>query len=79
MALDAAHRSSIYQKLVPVLGEDDANVFMTEFPAHEKDELVTKEFLRAELATLEAKLTVRMGAMLAASTALMLTAFGLFT
>ena len=52
---------------------------MTEFPAHEKDELVTKEFLRAELATLEAKLTVRMGAMLAASTALMLTAFGLFT
>jgi hypothetical protein len=79
MALDAAHRSSIYQKLVPVLGEDDANVLMTEFPAHEQDELVTKEFLRAELATLEAKLTVRLGAMLAASTALMLTAFGLFT
>ena len=79
MALDAAHRSSIYQKLVPVLGEDDANILMNEFPAHERDEIVTEEFLRAELATLEAKLTVRVGAMLAASTALMLTAFGLFT
>ena len=49
MALDAAHRSSIYQKLVPVLGKEDANVLMSEFPAIEADELVTKDFLRAEL------------------------------
>lgn len=50
MALDAAHRSSIYQKLVPILGDEDANVLMSEFPAIEADELVTKDFLRAELA-----------------------------
>ena len=50
MALDARSRSSIYQKLIPVLGEDDANTLMSEFPAIEADELVTKQFLRAELA-----------------------------
>lgn len=51
MALDARTRSSIYQKLIPVLGEQDANDLMSEFPASEADELVTKQFLRAELAT----------------------------
>ena len=51
MALDAPTRSSIFRKLVPVLGEDDANALMSEFPASEADELVTKQFLRAELAT----------------------------
>ena len=52
MALDARHRSSIYTKLVPLLGEDDANALMSEFPSVEADELVTKQFLRAELAEL---------------------------
>lgn len=50
MAIDARSRSSIYQKLVPTLGEHDANVLMSEFPSLESDELVTKQFLRAELA-----------------------------
>lgn len=49
MALDAAHRASIYEKLRPVLGDEDANVLMSEFPAIEAQELVTKDFLRAEL------------------------------
>ena len=31
MALDARHRSSLYTKLVPLLGEDDANALMSEF------------------------------------------------
>ena len=52
MALDARHRSSIYGKLVPVLGEEDANALMSEFPSVEADELVTKQFLRAEFAEL---------------------------
>ncbi len=52
MALDARHRSSIYQKLVPLLGDDDTNALMTQFPSIEADELVTKHFLRAELAEL---------------------------
>ena len=56
MALDARHRSSLYTKLVPLLGEDDANALMSEFPASEADELVTKQFLRAEMAELRLEL-----------------------
>lgn len=61
MAIDAAHRSSIYQKLVPVLGEEDANVVMSEFPSIEAHELVTKDFLRAELAITRGDLRAEMG------------------
>jgi hypothetical protein len=56
MHIDAQHRSSIYQKLLPILGEDDANALMTAFPSSDADELVTKDFLRAELAELRAEL-----------------------
>lgn len=50
MALDARRRSSLYEKFVPLIGEDDANALMSEFPSLEADELVTRQFLRAELA-----------------------------
>ena len=60
MALDARTRSSIYGKLVPVLGEDDANRLMSEFPSIEADELVTKQFLRAEMAELRTDLRTEM-------------------
>lgn len=73
MALDAHHRSSIYGKLVPLLGEEDANALMTEFPSLEADDLVTRQFLRAELAELENRLTVRGGAALGAVTAILAT------
>jgi hypothetical protein len=78
MALDARSRSSIYQNLVPILGEHDANVLMSEFPSVEADELVTKQFLRAELAELESRLMLRLGAAIAASTTL-LAAVGLLS
>jgi len=80
MALDARHRSSLYLKFVPLIGEDDANALMSEFPASEADELVTKQFLRAELALLrtelaelENRLTVRLGAALGVATAILAT------
>ncbi len=50
MALDARTRSSIYEKLRPMLGDDDANALMSQFPAGEGDQLVTRDLLRAELA-----------------------------
>lgn len=78
MALDARTRSSIYQRLTPILGEHDANELMSQFPSIEADELVTEQFLRAELAELENRLTLRLGAAIAASTAL-LTAVGLLS
>lgn len=60
MALDARHRTSIYGKLVPLLGDDDTNALMTEFPSVEADELVTKDFLRAELALTRSELRAEM-------------------
>ncbi|MGH9274427.1 MAG: hypothetical protein ACRDZU_07250 [Acidimicrobiales bacterium] len=77
MVLDARHRSSIYQKLVPLLGDDDANALMSEFPSYDGDELVTKQFLRAEMAELETRITTRLGAAIAASTSIMLAAVAL--
>jgi hypothetical protein len=50
MVIDTAHRSSIYQSLVPVMGEENASIFMDHFPSSEGQEPVTREFLRAELA-----------------------------
>lgn len=61
MALDAAHRASIYQKLRPVLGDDDANVLMSEFPSIEAHELVTKDFLRAEMSALRGEMYTQFG------------------
>ena len=80
---------------MPILGEHDANLLMSEFPSIEADELVTKQFLRAELAelrselrgeigelrgemgSLETRLTLRLGAALAAQTTLLLGAMSL--
>lgn len=59
MALDAKHRSSIYDKLVPLLGEDDANALMSQYL--EAKEVVTKDHLRAELALVREELTVFRG------------------
>ena len=89
MALDARSRSSIYEKFVPILGEHDANLLMSEFPSLEADELVTKQFLRAELAELRGELrielaqalhrqTVMLGSAIAGATAL-LAAIGTLT
>ncbi|MCX7620824.1 MAG: hypothetical protein N2037_08295 [Acidimicrobiales bacterium] len=63
MALDARTRSSIYGKLTPILGDEDTNALMSEFPAAENDELVTKEFLRAELNALRTELHTEIGAL----------------
>ncbi len=56
MTLSQQHRSTIYQHLVPLFGADEAEAFMAEFPATENDELVTKQFLRAELAELRGEM-----------------------
>lgn len=50
MTLNTSRRTSIFQKLVPILGEADADALMAEFPATEYDQLVTRDHLRAELA-----------------------------
>lgn len=90
MAIDARTRMSLYQKLLPMLGDDDTNALMSTYPAFEAEEYVSKEFLRAELAelrselrtemgALENRMTARLGGAIGASTSIMLTAFALFS
>ena len=46
--LDDPKRRSIRQKLAPVIGDDDAENLVSALPS-EDDDIVTKQFLRAEL------------------------------
>ncbi len=50
MSLSEKRRSSIYLTLAPMLGEEEAEALLSQFPARELDEPVTKEFVRAEIA-----------------------------
>ena len=56
MALSQKHRSVLYDHFAPLVGDEAAEALMAEFPAREGDELVTRQFLRAELADLRADL-----------------------
>ena len=56
MALSEKHRSSIYLTLAPMLGEEEAEALLSQFPARELDEPVTKEFVRAEISGLRAEM-----------------------
>ena len=60
MALSQKHRSTIYTKLSPVLGEEEAEALLSQFPSRDLDEPVTKEFVRAEIVSLEARITERL-------------------
>jgi hypothetical protein len=72
MALSHKHRSLLYDDFASRVGDEVAEALMAEFPTHDGDELVTKDFLRAELATLRADILVR-------QTGVLLTAIGIAT
>ena len=52
VALSQKHRSSIYQRLSPMLGEEEAEALLSQFPSRDLDEPVTQGFVRAEIAGL---------------------------
>jgi len=86
LTLTAKHRSSIYSTLSPLIGEEEAEALLSEFPARELDEPVTKDFLRAELAELRAEMNERFRQMtiwvttvMAAMTTTQIAAVALFT
>jgi hypothetical protein len=63
MALQEKNRSSIYQSLVPVLGEEETQDLMSQFPTTDLGSPATKEYVgqecekvRTEVAKLEAKI-----------------------
>lgn len=76
MALSTRHRATIYSKLTPILGEEEANALLAEFPASEHDELVTKEFLRAELAEVRAEIAHSANRTLIATSGMMIAGMG---
>lgn len=61
MALSAKHRSRIYEQLSPMLGEEEAEALLSQFPSRDLDEPVTKEFVRAEIGDLRTELHDRLG------------------
>ena len=52
MALSQKHRIALYRHFLPQVGEDVTEALLAEFPARDGDDLVTKAFLRAEMAEL---------------------------
>jgi hypothetical protein len=46
----------MYRTLSPVLGEEEAEAMLAEFPRHSPDDLVTKDYLDMRLATMDADL-----------------------
>ena len=86
MALSTKHRLALYEHFRPQVGDEVTEALLAEFPARDGDDLVTKEFLRAELAELRTEMhelsaatnrrltTVGLGA-----TGVLLTAGGVMT
>lgn len=60
MPLTNKHRSSIYRRLVPVLGDEETEALLSQFPARDDDEPISREFLRAEVADLRTELHTEM-------------------
>jgi len=46
----------LYQHLAPIVGEEEAEALLSQFPSRDLDEPVTKEFVRAEIADLRAEM-----------------------
>jgi hypothetical protein len=63
MALSQRHRSSIFQKLTPILGAEEAEALLSEFPSNDLDTPATKDFVRAEIAISRAEVQAEFGAL----------------
>lgn len=62
MTLSERSRSAIYRGLSSVVEDQEAiEEMLSHFPAREVEELVTKDYLRAEMAELRSDLTTEMG------------------
>ena len=56
MALTEKHRNEIYRHLAPTWGDEVTQAFLSQFPAREGEEPITRDFLRAELAEVRAEM-----------------------
>jgi hypothetical protein len=60
MAVDERSRHRLYRKLEELLGAEEAGTLMDHLPPGGSSNLVTREVLRADLESLEHRLTARM-------------------
>ncbi len=56
MAISEKSRSALYQGLVPIAGEEAVGEMLSYFPARDVDEPVSKELLRAEIASVKTEI-----------------------
>jgi hypothetical protein len=56
MAMSAKTRSTIYQGLQPIVGEEAVGEMLSYFPARDVEEPATKEFVRAEIEALRSEM-----------------------
>jgi hypothetical protein len=56
VALAEKHRTAIYAGLSPVVGEEAIEALLSQFPARDVDEPVTKDFVARQLAEQDARL-----------------------
>ena len=60
MALSQKHRAAHFERFLPSLGDELTDAFLAEFPLHEGDELVTRAYFEAEMATFRAEVRAEM-------------------
>lgn len=60
MALSQKHRAALFERFLPSLGDELTDAFLAEFPLHEGDELVTRAYFEAEMATFRAGVRAEM-------------------
>ena len=56
MPLTAKHRSSLYQSLAPIVGDEEADALLSQYPGSEVDTLVTTGQLNAAMAELRTEI-----------------------
>jgi hypothetical protein len=60
LALSQKHRAALFERFLPSLGDELTDAFLAEFPLHEGDELVTRAYFEAEMATFRAEVRAEM-------------------
>lgn len=75
MALSQKRRNALYVHFLPSVGEEVTEALLSEFPSRDGDELITRAFLRAELA----ELRIEMHQLIGRSNVMVIGAMGLMT
>jgi hypothetical protein len=79
VAISEKSRSALYQGLVPIAGEEAVGEMLSYFPARDNDEPASKEFVRAEIAGLQAEMHSSLNRLFVALSGTMFGAIGIAT